>query len=277
MGKSVFVMLTSRMSALWSFGARGLARHQRAILGILGILGVLVPWQLLADAGVLKSVIFSSPLRAASVLVGDARNGTLAANAAVSLIEWGLGFSLAALVGTGIGLIAGWVPHVRNVVMPWLQVLYVAPLIAFIPMTILWFGIGLTFKVFVVFVLSVFFIAVNTSAGVQSTEREYVSVSRTFGASRLTTFRTVIIPGSIPYIMTGLRQGSGMALVGVVVAEFISSNVGIGFMIEVAGARLDSARVIVGLFVLAGFGVFVQELLGRIERYFERWRVDTFG
>jgi NitT/TauT family transport system permease protein len=119
----------------------------------------------------------------------------------------------------------------------------------------------------------VFPIAINAVAGVRAAEHRFVRVARSFGASRTHLFRTVILPGTIPFFFTGVRQASGRALVGVVVAELIAANQGIGFMISLAGSTFNTSKVMFGIVLLALFGVFVGRLLERVEGRFESWRV----
>ena len=111
-----------------------------------------------------------------------------------------------------------------------------------------------------------------TLAGVRATEGRFVTVARSFGAKRGKILRTVILPGSVPYIITGLRQAAGRSLVGVVAAEFVASNEGIGFMTSVAGQTFNTPRVMAGIIMLAVTGVLVAELLGRVEHRFDAWR-----
>jgi NitT/TauT family transport system permease protein len=191
-----------------------------------------------------------------------------------TLAVWTIGFGAASVVGVAIGLLAGWSRWVRYIADPWLNVLHAIPDLALIPIFILWFGIGFQFKVFLVFLAGLFYVAVNTLAGVQATENRFIDVAKTFGAGRGRIFRTVLLPGSVPYIITGLRQGSARAIVGVVVAEFVSSNQGIGFRISLAASTLRIELVMFGIILLAGFGILVGALLGRLERRFDAWRVD---
>jgi ABC-type nitrate/sulfonate/bicarbonate transport system permease component len=152
---------------------------------------------------------------------------------------------------------------------------YAAPDLAFVPIFILWFGLGFIFKVWVVFLGVIIYVALNTIAGVHATEDRFLAVARTYGASRLMTFRSIVLPGSVPYIMTGLRIASGRAIVGVIGAEFISSNEGIGFLISISGTTLQTSRVFVGIILLAAFGVLLNEVLGRIEKRFDAWRREV--
>jgi ABC-type nitrate/sulfonate/bicarbonate transport system permease component len=251
--------------------------HQAVILGVIGVLMVLIPWEILVQAGLVRRVLMSSPSLVAAALARDFSSGTLWDDIGATLVVWILGFSIASTFGILLGLVAGWFRRARLVAQPWLQALYAAPDLAFVPIFILWFGLGLAFKVWVVFLGVIFFITLNTIAGVQATEGRFLNVAKTFGASRALTFRTIVLPGSVPYIMTGLRQASGRAIVGTVGAEFISANQGIGFVISVSGQTLNTSRVMEGILLLAAFGIITNEVLGRVERRFEVWRRDVHG
>ena len=246
--------------------------NQRLILGVVGILLVLIPWEIMARLGMVKLILVSSPTSVIQTFFNEFERGTLWRDVWATLQVWILGFTIAAVVGILIGLAAGWFRRASYVAVPWLNVLYAAPELAFIPMFILWLGIGVAFKVWIVFLACVFQVSLNTVAGVHATEARFLDVAKTYGASGLTLFRTVVLPGSVPYIMTGLRQGAGRAVVGVVAAEFISSNQGIGFLISVSGQTLQTSRVFVGIILLAAFGIFLGEVLGRIDKSFDKWR-----
>ena len=251
--------------------------NRRLVLGILGLLTVLVPWELLVRFKMVKSALTSSPTAVAQTFVTEFQRGSMWTDIWATLSVWLVGFFAAAIVGIFVGLLAGWFRHVSYVANPWLNVLYAAPELAFVPIFILWFGIGFGFKVFIVFLAALFFIAINTIAGVHATEQRFLEVAQTFGASRLRVFTSIVLPGSVPYIMTGLRQGAGRAVVGVVAAEFISSNQGIGFVIMVAGQTVQTGRVFVGIVLLAAFGILTGEILRRIERRFDVWRREVQG
>lgn len=246
--------------------------NQRLVLGVAGLLSVLIPWELLVRLGLVKSVLTSSPTLVAETFVTEVRRGLLWQDVQATFMVWLAGYALAAVSGVTLGLVAGWYRRASYIANPWLNVLYAAPELAFVPIFILWFGIGFSFKVFIVFLAAIFFITINTIAGVHATEERFLAVARTFGASRLTMFRTIVVPGSVPYIMTGLRQGASRAIVGVVAAEFISSNQGIGFLITVAGQTLNTSRVMVGIVLLAALGIFTGEVLRQVERRFDVWR-----
>jgi NitT/TauT family transport system permease protein len=247
-------------------------RHKRLVLGLTGFVGVLVIWELAVQVGWLKAVLLSSPSRIFAAGVFEVRQGTLWGHIGVSALEFVLGFTAATLIGVAIGLVAGWFRRANYIVDPWLSALYATPDVALVPLIILILGIDLSAKVFVVFLTSLFSIAVNTMIGVQNADLRFLEVARSFGASQLRLFRTVVLPGTVPYILTGLRLAAGRGLVGVVLAELIAANQGLGFIISIAGATLNTSRLMLGVIILGVFGVLLGEGLRYLEQRFEVWR-----
>jgi NitT/TauT family transport system permease protein len=247
-------------------------RNERLVLGLTGFVSILILWEVAAAAGWTKLVLLSSPSRIWRAFVTELTSGRLWNDVSVSLVEFWLGFLVASLLGIFIGIIAGWFKRANYVADPWLSALYATPDVALVPLIILWLGIGLWSKVFVVFLTALFPVAVNTLIGVQSTDARMLDVARSFGASQFKIFRTVVMPGTVPFILTGLRIASGRALVGVVLAELIAANAGIGFLISVSGVTLNTARMMVGVLLLGIFGVILGEVFRRIEQRFDVWR-----
>jgi NitT/TauT family transport system permease protein len=247
-------------------------RAQRVGIGVFGFATFLALWQAGSSAGILRALLFSSPAEIARQIVVDAQTSTFWRDIGVTLEEWWLGFAAAAVLGIVIGLFAGWYRRVRRVAEPWLNVLYAVPFLAVVPLFILWFGIGLEFKVVVAFISALFVVAINTMAGVHATDQRLLAVGDTFGASRPFVFRTIVLPGSVPYIMTGLRQGAGHSLVGAVAAEFIASNQGLGFRIISAGQTLNTPEVMIGIVLLAMLGMVSGGVFQLIENRFQHWR-----
>ncbi len=242
------------------------------MLGAIGFVTVVAIWELATQLGWLRLVYVSSPSRIFQAAVTEVRVGRIWGDIGISLTQFVLGFLAAAGVGITVGLIAGWSRRASYVIDPWLSALYATPDVALVPLIILWLGIGLPSKVFVVFLTALFPVAVNTLIGVHSTDARLLEVARSYRAGRATLFRTAIIPSTVPFILTGLRLASGRALVGVVLAELIASNQGIGHMINVAGSTLNTGRLMVGVILLGLFGVFLGEVIRRIERRFDVWR-----
>jgi NitT/TauT family transport system permease protein len=247
-------------------------QNERLVLGILGFFSISALWEFSVQVGWLKPIFMSSPSLIWRALLVELNQGRIWGDIGVSLLEFAVGFFIAAVVGIVIGIVAGWYRRANYVLDPWLNALYATPDVALVPLIILVLGIGIESKAFVVFLTSLFSVAINTLTGVQSTEARFLGVAKSFRASQLTIFRTVVLPGSFPFILTGLRLASGRALVGVVLAELIASNQGIGFMITVAGATLNTGRLMIGVILLGVFGVFLSELMRHLEQRFEAWR-----
>jgi ABC-type nitrate/sulfonate/bicarbonate transport system permease component len=247
-------------------------RNERTVLGILGLVSVIGLWELLVRVGVVRSLFVSSPSGILEATITSIQDGSFGRSVAASLTEYFLGFATAAILGIAIGLAAGWYRRVDCMVSPWIAVLYAMPHVALIPLAILWFGIGLSYKVFFVFLISFFPVVINTLAGVKATEAHYLEVARSFRASQLRTFRTVVLPGAVPFIMTGLRLGAGRAWIGVVVAELVGANSGLGFIIGQASEMLDTGKMMMAIIALGLLGMLLIELMHLVEKRFDVWR-----
>jgi NitT/TauT family transport system permease protein len=147
------------------------------------------------------------------------------------------------------------------------------PRVALLPLVIIWLGIGVLSKVGIIFLGAVFPILINTRDGVKTTPHNLLTAARSFGASEWMLFKTVVLPSTLPFILTGLRLATGRALVGVMVGELYAATAGIGFMITVAGATFQTDKVFVGVLIFAVSGMVLMEALTKIERRFDKWRV----
>lgn len=245
---------------------------ERVAYGIAGVLVVILVWQLAAQMHLVKTVLVSSPTAIVAAGAQEFETGAIWPDMYATFSIWFLGFIIASALGIVIGLVSGRFRRVRVVADAWLNATNVAPDLAFVPILILWFGIGAEFKLVLVVLTGTFYIAVNTLAGVKSAEGRFLRVADSYGASEVRTFRTVIVPGALPYIMTGLRLGSGRTIIAIIIAEFVSSNQGIGFMISVASSFLETGKVMFGILLLAALGFLISEVLGQLEHRFDAWR-----
>ncbi|HLH31528.1 MAG TPA: ABC transporter permease, partial [Terriglobia bacterium] len=182
------------------------------------------------------------------------------------------GFALVS--GVVLGVIVGWYRRFRLIADPFLNALYAAPRIAMMPLIIIWFGIGMWSKVFIVFLSAFFPILVNTVAGIRNMDRDLLRAARAFCASDWQIFKTLAIPGSVPFILTGVRQGVAVGLIGVVVGEMLGSSEGIGFMVAYGGQTFQTDTLFVGFIIIAFAGVILTSLAERLERRFSRWRPE---
>src|SRR6267142_3039650 len=204
-----------------------------------------------------RSVIFPTPWQVVTGTAELIKDGTLFTHIGASLLRVGIGFSLAVLVAVPLGLWMGWVRGAYVTFNPLFQILRPISPIAWIPIAILWFGVGNASPIFLIFISSVFPMVVQTTAGVHTIERRYLRAAENFGVSRYTLFSRVIIPAVLPQIIVGMRIGLGVAWLVVVAAEMIALRSGLGYLIidsRNAGNRYDlviSGMVIIGLIGLS--------------------------
>jgi ABC-type nitrate/sulfonate/bicarbonate transport system permease component len=236
------------------------------------VIVVLAAWQLCASLGVVDQKLTSSPwgvVQAARFLID---NGQLGSEVASSASLFGVGLGLAIVIGALGGVLIGWWRLVAAIFEPWIAILYAMPLIALLPLILVWFGIGFTAEVVMVVLIAVFPVLVSVMTGTRNADQELVRLARSFCGSELAVIRTVLLPSLIPYFVSGVRLAIGSALVGVVVSEYFLGNGGIGGLIVTAGENLQSGEVFVGITILALSAIVMTGLLRRAERRFSQWR-----
>lgn len=221
-----------------------------------------------------ESAIFPTPWQ---VVVGAwelAEDGTLWEHIGASLFRVGTGFGLAVLVAVPLGLWMGWVSGAYRTLNPIFQMLRPISPIAWIPLAILWFGVGDVSPIFLIFIASVFPMIVQTTSGVHTIERRYLRAAANFGVSRTVLFRRVVIPAVLPEIIVGMRIGIGVAWLVVVAAEMIALRSGLGYMImdsRNAGNRYD--LVVAGMIIIGAIGLLLDGITRLLERLRTvRWR-----
>jgi NitT/TauT family transport system permease protein len=245
---------------------------ERLAFGVLGFAVIISLWEAVSRLGFVKQAVLSRPTAIVDSAITDMTNGVIWPHLQASAVEYFLGFGVALLVGIPIGLAIGMFRRLNYLLDPWLSAIYATPTVAIVPLIIIILGIGIETKIFVVFLEAIFVVTVSTMAGVHAADAVYHDVAESFRASGWTRFKTVILPASVPYILTGARLGTGRALVGVVIAEFLASNGGIGFYISLNGSLLQSSRVYFGIILLGILGMVLGEAVRTLERRFERWR-----
>jgi NitT/TauT family transport system permease protein len=245
--------------------------QERRIISLTAVVIFFALWELIGRSGMVRPILISSPSRIWTAGIWLFENG-LWSDIAVSLMEFALGYGAAVLIAVPLGLAMGWSPRLNAVIDPFAQALNATPRVALVPVIMIWLGIGLASKVAVVFLGAFFPILLGAVAGVQNTDDLLLRCARSFGATNHQIFRTVIVPSSVPWLVTGMRIGVGRAVVGVVVAELIAATAGIGHMMAVAGATFQTDKVFVGILMLAGFGYLTSSLLRRIENRYQDWK-----
>jgi len=239
----------------------------------LGLIGLVLAlwWTVVINSG---SVIFPTPGQVATGTLELAADGTLWDHITSSLMRVGIGFLLALLVAIPVGLWMGWVNGVYRTLNPFFQILRPISPLAWIPVAILWFGVGEISPIFIIFLASVFPMIVQTAAGVHTVERQYIRAAQNFGVSRYKLIRRVVIPAVLPQIIVGMRIGIGVAWLVVVAAEMIALHSGLGYLImdsRNAGNRYD--LVVAAMAIIGVIGLSLDGMMRLLEKLKSvRWR-----
>jgi ABC-type nitrate/sulfonate/bicarbonate transport system permease component len=248
---------------------RRLARPAVSTISVLSLIGL---WQLavstlhpnaLAIVGPWQVVTAAKQLWVQGLLVNDLR---------VSGEEFGIGFGIALVAGVAVGVGLGRSRRLAAFFDPWLTIFYTVPVIAIAPMIIIGLGITLTAKVVIVGSATFFPILLNTQAGVRNLDNGLADVATSFRATRTETLRYVILPGSVPYILTGVRLGVGRGLIALVAGDLFGATSGIGYLILSGEQNLNTANVYVGVVLLSIIGLALTRLAGLAERHFASYR-----
>jgi NitT/TauT family transport system permease protein len=247
--------------------------QEKKILGSISVALFLVLWELVGNTFQLINPMFMSApsliWKAAAQLFGS---GEIWNDLRVSGTELLGGYLLAVFFAIPFGIMTGWYKKMSAIFDPFINAMNATPRVALLPLVIIWLGIGILSKVGIIFLGAVFPMLINTRDGVKTTPLSLLNAARSFGASEWMVFRTIVLPSTVPFILTGLRLGVGRGIVGVMVGELYAATAGIGFMITVAGATFQTDKVFVGVFIFALSGMISMELLTRIERRFDKWR-----
>jgi ABC-type nitrate/sulfonate/bicarbonate transport system permease component len=250
-------------------------RNERVVLSMLGIVLFFVLWQVGADAGAIDKLFFSSPTAIAVAGWEEVQNPRFWEDVKVSGWELFVGSALAIVVAIPLGLVIGWYRRLNYAADPWLNFANALPRAALIPIIVLTAGLGVEMKIVVVFLGGVFTIMVATVEGVRTVERQLLDVARSFRASQRRIFTSLVIPGTLPFIVSGMRIAIGRVLAGVIIAEFYAQNQGVGVMIYKASNQFlqgGSDRMMFGILLFTLLGIVLYEAVGYAERYFQRWR-----
>jgi ABC-type nitrate/sulfonate/bicarbonate transport system permease component len=263
--------------------------QERVILGALVVVLFLFFWEGLergwwadvlrpligasADRWTVKPIFISSPTRVATAAYRMFFvTGEIWPDLKASATEYALALLLAVVLGAPLGLAAGWYRRLSYAVAPFLTGLNATPQIALLPIIIVWFGTGLASKVLIVFLLAVLPIAISAQSGVRTIDPRLIRLASSFGASECRRFRTIVVPSTVPYLLTGVRLAIGRGMIGIVVGEIYGSAAGVGAMINQAGSRFQTDKVFVGILAIVIAGSILAEIVRQVERLVEVWR-----
>lgn len=256
--------------------------NEAAIIG-WGFSGlVLLFWELVPRIFTLPealSLFFTTPSHIVTALYELFTSGELAHHFYVSATEFLLGLGLSIAVGLPVGIVMGRSTRINAMLDPFVTAFNATPRLIFLPLVLLWLGLGIWSKVAIVFIGALFPLLINTYEGVRNADRILINVVRSFGAGEWQVMKLVVLPNSVPYIIAGLRLAIGRAILGVVVGEFFGASAGLGFLMAAAAGNYNVSIVFAGLVIFMGLSLVLTMGVKRLETRLNKWRpeeVKTF-
>jgi NitT/TauT family transport system permease protein len=240
--------------------------------GFLSIGAGLAAWEILTRLLLENELLIPPPSSVAGSLWRLAVSGQLSKHFLATLVEFAYGFGAAAIVGIIVGYFMGIYRWFDEIMDPWIATLYSIPIITVVPLIIIWFGIGMVSKVIVVFKITSVAIVLNTAAGIKNLDPVWLELAKSLRLTRWQTTYKIRFPGALPYIITGIRLGVGRALLGVVVAELMAANAGLGYLLRDSSETWDSPKLFVTVILLAVIGLVSFNLIKRLEQKIAPWR-----
>jgi ABC-type nitrate/sulfonate/bicarbonate transport system permease component len=225
----------------------------------------------------INPVFGSYPSAIAEAFWDLAQSGKLAVAMAESLQPFAAGYALAILLGIPLGLVIGRYHVAEAALGIYVTAGYAMPLVALVPLLVLWLGLGFAVKAAVVFLMSVFPICINTWLGVTAVPKSLIEVGKSFVAPNTVILRRIILPATLPYIMAGIRLAVGRAVVAMVIAEFFTTISGLGAVIINSANNFDTATMFVPIIILMLLAVGLNWLIGWVERTVAPWQAEIAG
>lgn len=235
---------------------------------VLAIL--LFVWELAARGG--NQLMVATPSNIASAIWDMMRSGELLKASLDSMSSLVVGFAIAAVSGILIGFLMGTNRTVELILDPYINALYAMPLVALIPILMLWVGIGFTAKVVIVVLFAVFPVIINTVTGVKNVDSHYLDIGKAFMATRFMVYRKIIAPYALPYIASGLRIALGRGIIAMIVAEFLTAITGLGGLIINYTNSFETAKAFAPVLIVAFLAIVLTTALQKIEQRLGRWR-----
>jgi ABC-type nitrate/sulfonate/bicarbonate transport system permease component len=250
-----------------------LDRHRKALLGALAVVIFFAAWQAVFLFVPFNPLFISKPNLILQSFVTLLIDGDLLRDLAISAVPFVYGFSAATVVGVTIGVVMGWRTRVRYALDPLMTIFYASPLVALAPLVIVFFGVGVSGKAILIFLLSVFPFIFNAQAGVRAVDRLLINVVRSLGGSERDLYFKVIVPSVLPYIVAGARIAVGRGLIGILVGEFFAASEGIGYAIARFGDLFALDKMFACILCIMIIAVVMTEGIRWAERAAFPWRV----
>lgn len=259
---------STRSQSIW---ARWGFTEQRVYVAtsVIAFLGL---WEVASRLGWIRELFFSRPTGVLEASIREITGPAFWNDLRVSMTAFFLGFGLAILLAIPLGLMFGWFRRLGHFFDPWLRFFYATPRVTYIPLLVLWFGLGLESKVALCFAGPFITILVGTLEGVRTVPTTYLDVARSFGAKQLLFFKSVLLPTTVPFILASMRLAIGIGVVAIVLGEMYASQAGIGHMIMQAAHNLQADRVLFAVVLLTLLGVGLSKILLVIEGRVADWK-----
>jgi NitT/TauT family transport system permease protein len=252
-------------------------QYQDAMLSAVGILGFLIFWQVIVMTGIVESKYLSTPIQTASLFLTklvdpDPDGAVIGVNILSSLTIALSGFGLAIVIGIPLGLLMGWYKGFDSFMKPLFEIIRPIPPVSWIPLTIVWLGVGLTAKAIIVFFAAFVPCLINSYTGIRQTSEVLINVAKTCGASNFTIFWKIGIPSSMTLTFAGIKVAIGNAWATLVAAEMLAASSGLGYMILMGRqfGRVD--LVILGIVVIGAIGTIITIFIGMLENKVLGWK-----
>ncbi len=244
---------------------------KRTLTGLILPIGILLAWHITVTYGSIPAGILPGIDRVIRVFSEMLHNGQLAADLSASLSCVLRGYLISAVLGIVLGSFMGMSKTIKELLLPTVTVIRQIPMIAWIPLVILWFGIGDITKTIVIVLAAFFPVLVNTQSGIETTPKGYTEVAQLYRLNPVKTFLKVYLPHALPQILVGLRLGLGISWMAVVGAELIASTTGIGYRMSYARSMMRADIVIMCMIVVGIIGIVMDKLLGIIFQAATPW------
>jgi NitT/TauT family transport system permease protein len=254
-----------------STGAKVLAQLKKGIFPSAVALLLLILWQIWVVTQEIPEAILPTPLVILDTIA--LRIELLIQHTWPTTRECLVGFLLSVVVGVGLGILLALSNFFRNGVYPLIVAFQVVPKVALAPLFIVWFGLGMESRIALAFVIAFFPMVVNTFAGIQSTDPVMIRMAKAFSASRWQIFRKIEFPNALPYIFSGLRIGITFSVIGIIVAEFVTAQEGLGYLIVFSEGNVDTPMLMAALTILSIVGIILYGLVIALEKLVIRWDV----
>lgn len=245
--------------------------HEKKFDACVSVIVGLAAWTVLDSVLINNPLVLVGPLRIAQAFMRLLSRGELIRHVYATFVEFILGYFVGVVIGVGLGVLMALSRTVKQVLNPWVTILYNTPVILLAPLFITALGVGIASKVVIVFIAAVFPVLFNTYAGITTVDSRLVEAVRAFGGTFGQIFFKVTVPTALPLVMTGLRLSVGRAIIGAIVSEFFGSRAGIGYLITEASEAFRTAEAFVGVVLLAVGGYVTFEILKYAEQKIAPW------